>query len=362
MRMRALDAIYRVAPVRRGAHADGAGRAGLKTARVRGSAGPDRPHASPRRFPGRNVPSAMAKFIIRSAVSDVTNPARRSGTAAPGGHVPGNRASPLSVWDQARARPAGSFRIGLRLLHERRQGPSATGQNPERPRSRRAARTPSCSARSSRSAAKRGMMRSPWPRRPGSNWAKTFRGRRIRRKRTCCQKLQHARQKKAEDGAIGNARRPEAPCARCRLRRRGRTSPAPLRRSSPVHRARPACGPGRDRHKRRSGSRARGAVTAGRRRGRPARPDGASGSPRGKAIDAGSGSVWLAHHERPGSSEEVWPAYGAIGHPMGPGRLSSDKTTFASTPPTPGKVMIRRLSTRSKIRQIAGRPRAAGNR
>jgi hypothetical protein len=36
------------------------------------------------------------------------------------------------------------------------------------------------------------------------------------------------------------------------------------------------------------------------------------------------------------------------GYPKGPGRRSSVKSTLASTFPTPGSVMIRRLSTRSK--------------
>ena len=114
-----------------GAHADGAGRAGLTPTRVRGCARPGRPRASPRRFPGRTCPLPLRNSSSFSAVSDVTNPARKSGTA-PGGHVPGKSASRRSTRDQAREKARGKFRIGLRLLQERRQGPSAAGEKPER--------------------------------------------------------------------------------------------------------------------------------------------------------------------------------------------------------------------------------------
>jgi hypothetical protein len=42
------------------------------------------------------------------------------------------------------------------------------------------------------------------------------------------------------------------------------------------------------------------------------------------------------------------PSLGQFAYPSGPGRRSSLSSTFASTLPTPGSVMIRRLSTRSK--------------
>jgi hypothetical protein len=142
MRMRALDAIYRVAPVRRVLMQTGSRRAGLSPS-LRGCATAGRRRASRRPFRMCDVPSAMAKFIIRSTASGVTKAARSTDTA-PAGHVPGKRRH--STRPGPGPRKAGrQLRVILCLLHQRgkAQPPQAkaAGSTSDRPASRIVQRT-----------------------------------------------------------------------------------------------------------------------------------------------------------------------------------------------------------------------------
>jgi hypothetical protein len=212
----------------------------------------------------------------------------------------------------------------------------------------------SCSARSSRSDAKRGMIVRLRAARHHERRARTGRRRArsgVGRQGARGHHFQHAR---ARNRKTARSVR-EATAARCapsRPPRRGRTSREPLPPSSPARRD------GQHAGLRPVGAQRAAASGHMARRGRIEGAVGLFDQPvqrvaLGQAVDRDTGGVGLALHERQIHQRSLTPLW-RNRHPMGPGRLSSDKTTFASTPPTPGNVMIRRRSTRSK----SGRSRA----
>ena len=210
----------------------------------------------------------MAKFIIRSAVSDVTNPGaqkrQRGGGGAPGGAMcPGTEHRPCRCGTQARARaprgvpdrPAPAALAAARPIRHRTETLSVAN-HVERPGRvvQRAVQQKRGETRHDAVAVGPGAL--------ARNWAKTFAVVASAGSAPVARSSSTRGRRKAEERRHRYARRPEAPCARCRLKETRSNQPPHLFGGPVPCTARGQhAGPGRDRHKRRSGSRARGAVT-----------------------------------------------------------------------------------------------------